>query len=88
MSDVDGVVHQLDTKFEDGASGTASGSEEESDDPLVSLAPLRLKFLITDPSRVGPVRTKKGGRAFTDPGKITKLGSRCGAKYLSESSDE
>ena len=88
MSDVDGVVDQLDSEFEDGASGTASGSEEESDDPLVSLAPSRMKFLTPDPSPVGPVGTKKGKKAFTDPGKITKLGSRRGAKYLSESSDE
>ena len=85
MTDVDGVNDQLDSELEDGASGTPSGSEEESDDPLATLPLSRLKFRTPDPSRVA---TKKVRKAFTDPGKMTELGSRRGARYLSESSDE
>ena len=88
MTDVDGDLDQLpDSELEDHASGlgTPSGSEEESDDPFVFLPTSSLKFRTPDPSRVAAKKTRK---PFTDPGKMTKLGSRRGAGCLSESSDE
>ena len=76
MTDI-GVNDQLDSELEDGASGTLPKSEEKSGYPT------------TFKSEVSHTRSQQKVRKdFTDPGKMTELGSRRGARYLSESSNE
>ena len=82
MTDVEGVIDQLESEVDDYASGTPSGSEEESDSHPATLPPSSLRFRTPDP------RAKVLRKASTDPGKMTKVGSRRGSKYLSESSDD
>ena len=82
MTAVEGVIDQLESEVDDYASGTPSGSEEESDSHPATLPSSSLRFRTPDP------RAKVLRKASTDPGKMTKVGSRRGSKYLSESSDD